>query len=183
MRSKRKLIFGIIIGLVVGFLFLFFVGERQKQLRISEIFNNSNEQSILRIGSPAPDFKLETLNGWVRLSELHGKVVLINFWATWCGPCTLEMPLFQQFYEENLEDLVVLAVNGQDTLEDIRTYTDELGLTFDVLIDKGGKIHGQYLVRGFPTTIIVDRKGIVQFQHIGIINEFQLVKYLEKVGL
>ena len=177
------LILGVILGFIVGLIFVFSIGKLQRNPKISEIFSESNEQNVIKIGSPAPDFELDSLDGTVRLSELQGKVILINFWATWCGPCTLEMPLFQRFLEAYPDDLVILAINVQDTLEDINSYIDELGITFDVLIDKGGKVHGQYLVRGFPTTIILNRDGIVQTQHIGIVTEEQLVRYLTKLGL
>lgn len=133
---------------------------------------------------PAPDFELETLSGdSVRLSELRGKPVLINFWATWCGPCRLEMPMIQARYSANKDKFTVLAVNFDEPVETVRPYVQELGLTFPVLLDPGGAVQQLYRVRGYPTSVLVDADGIVRIRHIGIMSEKQLDNYLSQLGI
>jgi len=124
------------------------------------------------------------LNGEkIYLSDYEGSVVIINFWATWCVPCRLEMPLFQSRFAEDPRELMVLAVNSQDSLEDMKAFIKELNLLFQVLKDSENDVHRRYLVRGFPTTFIVDPDGILRDQHIGIITEKQLDGYLDQIGL
>ena len=137
------------------------------------------------VGAPAPDFTLKDLSGKdVVLSSHRGHVVLINFWATWCTPCRIEMPAIQKRYEA-LKDkgFVVLAVDDDEAINDVSAFTHELGLTFPVLLDPGERINDLYRVRGLPTTFIVDREGTIQQQQIGLMTEDQLDGYLAKVGL
>ena len=132
----------------------------------------------------AADFELDSLGGGtVRLAELRGRPVIINFWATWCGPCRLEMPVFQNYSKRHAEDLVVLGVNFDEPETEVQAFVEELGLTFPILLDPGGKVVELYQVRGFPTTLFVDADGHVRFQHIGPLDEGQLAGYLEKVGV
>jgi peroxiredoxin len=134
--------------------------------------------------SKAPDFQLETLEGsTIQLADLRGRPVLINFWATWCGPCQQEMPLIEQYYQKYQTDLVVLAINNDEPEPDVQTFVTKLDLTFPVLLDPGMKVEDQYRVRAFPTTFFIDKGGTIRYQHIGILNEGQLVQYLAKLGV
>jgi thiol-disulfide isomerase/thioredoxin len=127
---------------------------------------------------------LESLSGEdIHLNDLRGHVVLINFWATWCGPCRVEMPLIEDRYQIYRSDLVVLAVNFDESHEDVQAYVKSQGLNFVVLLDPGAKVQGLYQIRGYPTTFILDETGIVKVQHIGVMTHSQLDGYLEKVGL
>ena len=114
----------------------------------------------------APDFQLADLDGQlVTLSDLRGGPVLLNFWATWCGPCRLEMPFIQDIYEdEGFSDkgLVVLAVNiGEDSSTAKRFMVDKK-LTFTVLLDTDKKIAPEYNIRAIPTTFFIDEDGIIR---------------------
>ena len=122
-------------------------------------------------GFPAPDFELKTLDGEpISLSDMRGKAVLINFWASWCPPCRSEMPAMQQIYEEyGPDEFVILAVNSthQDRLTDAESFVAERGLTFPILLDTQGQVSSTYQVRSLPTSFFVDRDGIIREIVIG----------------
>jgi peroxiredoxin len=137
------------------------------------------------VGAPAPDFTLQDLDGnTVTLTELQGQVVVVNFWATWCGPCRLEMPALQARYEAlKDEGFTVLAVNTGDTAEAATGFGVELGLSFPLLLDPGDAVNTLYRVRGWPTTYFIDRDGMIDGQHVGYLSDGQLDEYLAEVGL
>jgi thiol-disulfide isomerase/thioredoxin len=122
-------------------------------------------------GFLAPDFQLETFgHETYRLSDLRGKPVLINFWASWCPPCRSEMPAIQKVYDEYRDQgFEVLAVNSthQDNLGDAITFAQIRRLTFPILLDRDGSVGRQYEIRSLPTTFFVDSEGIIQDVVIG----------------
>jgi len=124
-----------------------------------------------REGFLAPDFTLELLGGGdVTLSELRGKGVVINLWASWCPPCRAEMPAIQRVYEKTKgRGLEVLAVNTtfQDSERAAADFIQELGLTFPVPLDRSGMVSRQYQLRALPSTFFVDREGIIHKVIIG----------------
>ena len=122
-------------------------------------------------GFLAPDFELVTLEGeMVSLAEMRGKVVLLNFWASWCPPCRKEMPAMQKIFDEyNQEDFVILAVNStnQDRISDAEAFSIEQGLSFPILLDTDGRVANQYQVRSLPTSFFIDPNGIIREIVIG----------------
>jgi len=176
---------GLLIGVGLGLLILAVVGLQGNLF--SGLFNNLSDDlpaTVPEVNSPAPDFQLQTLGGeTVRLSDMSGQPVLINFWATWCGPCQMEMPLIQKYYQKYSPDLVVLAVNNDEPPGDVRAFIDQMKLTFPVLLDPGVQVENQYRIRAFPTSLFIDAKGLIRYQHIGILNEQQLVQYLKQIGV
>ncbi len=119
-----------------------------------------------REGFLAPDFTMDTLDGnQITLSDLRGKVVVINLWTSWCPPCRGEMPAIEKVYQANKEQgLEVLAVNStyQDDEANAAAFVQELGLTFPVLLDRDGSVSNRYQLRALPTTYFVDRLGIIR---------------------
>jgi thiol-disulfide isomerase/thioredoxin len=119
-----------------------------------------------REGFLAPEFTLEALSGQpVTLSELRGKVVIINLWASWCPPCRAEMPALQRVYEEYQDQGVeVLAVNTshQDSEDEAVAFVTEKGLTFPILFDRTGVTSRKYQLRAMPSTYFVDHEGLIQ---------------------
>lgn len=116
------------------------------------------------VGTTAEDFRLADLDGKQQsLSQYRGKVVLVNFWATWCKPCTTEMPAMQAIYDR-LRDkgFVVLAVNELEDEAKVREHIQQHGHTFPVLMDRDNKVANQFGVFGLPVSVFIDEKGVVQ---------------------
>jgi peroxiredoxin len=122
-------------------------------------------------GFEAPDFTIETTQGeLLRLSGLRGRPVMINFWASWCQPCRLEMPAIQRVYTDyHNEDLAVLGVNvtNLDNSDEAMAFVQEMNLSFPILLDRDGQIAYLYQIRAFPTTYFVDAQGIIQDMVVG----------------
>jgi peroxiredoxin len=136
-------------------------------------------------GYTAPDFELKDIEGQpVRLSDYQGQVVVINFWAIWCGYCRTEMPVLQAAYDRYQDSgFVVLAVDIMDRKNSVIEYVREAGLTFPVLLDDRGEVSSQYQVRGLPTSFFVDRNGVIQETHIGPIDEAGMEDILAQLGV
>lgn len=128
------------------------------------------DRPLIVPGLPAPNFTLPMLDGqMVSLSDYQGKVVFLNIWATWCGPCREEMPSMQKLYEElQNEDFEILAVSI-DILgaKVVAPFMKELKLSFPALLDPKGNIQNLYSTTGVPETIIIDKKGIIVQKIIG----------------
>jgi peroxiredoxin len=155
-------------------------------IAISLGFVNSSNKGTPKIalGFSAPEFKLITyLGDEVKLSDLKGSPVLVNFWATWCQPCRLEMPNLQGRFEQYHPDIYVLAVNFDEPADLVQSFAEELNLTFPILLDPGGRIQSLYQIRGYPTTFLIDSDGIIRVIHIGFMTENQLDDYLKQVGV
>jgi peroxiredoxin len=116
------------------------------------------------VGTPAEDFQLVDLNGKAHsLSEYRGKVVLLNFWATWCKPCTTEMPAMQTTYDKLREKgFIVLAVNELEDDAKVEEHIKQYGHTFPVLMDRENKVANQFGVFGLPVSVFIDGSGVVQ---------------------
>ena len=118
---------------------------------------------------PAPDFVLPAREGSdVRLSELKGQVVMINFWATWCGPCRQEMPLLQQL-QSKYEPLgfTLLGVNVENDSAAAQAWLEGMPVTFPILFDRENQVAERFGVEGMPSTVFVDRAGNVRHVHRG----------------
>jgi len=140
--------------------------------------------AVPQVNAPALNFTLQTLDGRaLSLADLKGKTVLLNFWATWCGPCRAEMPLLQQAQDRNPDRLVILALNNGEAPDLVNAFVSELGLRLAVLLDPDNQVTERYRVRGFPTTIFIDPAGVIRYQHIGVLNQGTLAGYLTDLGL
>lgn len=139
----------------------------------------------LDIGNRAPDFEVTTIAGETfSLSDLHGQVVLVNFWGTWCPPCIREMPDLQEVYESNVDNdftILALATRG-DTDETVIAFRDEHELTFPLIVDDGDVVNDQYGVVNRPSTFIIDQNGVIVFRHFGIVIESQITDLLAELG-
>lgn len=120
-------------------------------------------------GFAAPNFSLPSLAGETfTLADLKGKVVLVNFWATWCPPCRAEMPAIDAAYRANKDaGFVVLAVDQMENPDIVNLFRAKYNLSFPLLLDSDGAINRQYLVSALPTSFFVDRKGVIRDMMIG----------------
>lgn len=136
------------------------------------------------VGKEAPQFSLSDTNGrQLDLATFRGRVVIVNFWATWCPPCRQEMPLFQNVYLQNYKQLYVLAVNVEEPSGVVSNFLANRHITFPVLLDSDGDVSALYRVTALPTTYIIDQEGIIRFTHVGLMSESQLKKYLSDLGI
>ena len=122
-----------------------------------------------QVGNRAPAFTLQNLDGDdVTLSNFRGKIVMVNFWATWCGPCKDEMPHIQAVFDSRPDDdLAILTINLQETAEAVQSFVDSEGFTFPVLLDPEGEAAGSYSVSEIPRTFFIDAEGIIQERRLG----------------
>lgn len=147
----------------------------------SQIF--SLDTGFLAIGDQAPNFVLSDLNGnTVQLNDLQGKPVILNFWATWCPPCRVEMPELETAYQKYADQgLVILALDQAETAETVRNYFyEEMGLTFTPLLDENGSVSALYSVYNFPTSFFVNAEGQITMIHRGPMSLDQIDEYMSQ---
>lgn len=120
-------------------------------------------------GRQAPDFTLQDLDGKpVTLSKHRGKkVVILDFWATWCGPCRMVMPQVERYAAKHPEDVALLSINQKEDRERVASFVRNHGMPAHVLLDTEGEVSDVYRVYGLPTLFIIDKQGVLRFKHIG----------------
>lgn len=134
-----------------------------------------------RPGAPAPNFWLRTEDeGRLSLQDLQNRPILLNFWATWCGPCRLEMPEIIQAAAAH-PDLVVLAINVQEELTQIQPFAEDFQMTIPVVRDNQGDLRRLYDVRGMPTSIFIDKAGKIATVWSGVLTKERLEELLTKL--
>jgi peroxiredoxin len=137
------------------------------------------------VGEMAPDFELRRIDGTtVRLSDLRGKVVYVNFWASWCVPCRKELPDIQAIYDEKRGDgLEVLAVNVKDDSDTATAFFSGRNLTLPLLLDRDGSVYDQYKLQGLPDSFFVDRDGRIASLQYGQVTPENIRDRLATAGL
>jgi cytochrome c biogenesis protein CcmG, thiol:disulfide interchange protein DsbE len=135
------------------------------------VWLQSSKYEPLTVGMAAPDFSLPDIEGkTVRLSDYRGKVVFVNFWATWCKPCKEEMPSMEILWDNfKSEDFVMLAISMDrvTTKKDIPPFIESMKLTFPILTDSWGQTDKRYKLMGVPETYIIDQNGVLREKVIG----------------
>ena len=136
---------------------------------------------------PAVDFELENMDEESRrFSNYRGKVVLLNFWATWCPPCVREMPSMERLHQQvDAEDFNVVAVNQMEDADQVFAFTGQLDIdpTFEILFDKKSLVSSAYAVRGLPTTYLIDKKGNIRYRAVGgrVFDHPEVVKIIKSL--
>ena len=191
--KKNRLIFLIGITFIilagVGFFARDWIVVKFYEYKVKQALSSNdrivlNEPEEIEVGAVAPDFQLDTLNGnQFQLSDHRGKVVVLNFWTTWCPPCKKEMPHLQNFYEQNKErPITVVAVNltSQDHgFVEIEEFVHEFGLTFPIPLDYYGEVGSLYASYAIPTSYIINRDGMIVYKHTGPVDEDLLKQWIE----
>ncbi|MCA1022716.1 thiol-disulfide oxidoreductase ResA [Halobacillus litoralis] len=173
-KKKRRLIFRaamltVMVGLVVFAL----------------VANGKDDQVAVAKGEEAPDFQLKKFGTeeTVQLSDLEGQGVMLNFWATYCGPCKDEMPYMEELYEEYKEKGVeILAVNLDSTELVVENFVNEYNLTFPILQDKKGQVMDLYNIGPIPSTLFINPDGEIEEQVIGPLTLEKLEGYLQDIS-
>ena len=171
---KRYIGLGIVFVLI-GLVIWQFVNE--KDVKVSKEEPEVEGRAIV-----ATDFTLPRLNGEdFTLSQTRGKMTIINFWASWCGPCKMEAPHLQEFYEEYSDRVEIVAVNitSKDKPRDAATFAKQYGFTFPVLLDESGEVSTMYGAFVIPTTIFLNEKGIIIHEYAGPMEKEFMVDLLE----
>ena len=139
----------------------------------------------IKEGVAAPDFTGELMDGTsITLSELQGKPVIINFWATWCGPCVKEMPAFERLKDDFGDKIGIIAVNCGDDAETVKDFVEENGYTFPVVLDEEYSISMLYPTNSIPYTVVVDAEGRVTHISTGALDaDTMYERYKEALGV
>ncbi len=151
--------------------------------------NTTGRPPSSEVGRAAPDFQLRTPDGGsLRFSDLRGSPMLVNFWASWCGPCRQEMPDIVRAYSERRADgLVVIAIDLQENSAQVREFADEFGMTFPIVIDRTGQVADAWRiggpVEGIPASYFIDAGGVVRARVFGPLTEETLRENLRKIGV
>lgn len=138
----------------------------------------------VEIGNRAPDFTLQGLDGATYTLKNVGKPVMINFWASWCGPCKIEAPEMTKLYEKYNGQVEIYAVNAtsQDSPANAKEFADEFGFKFPVLLDEKGEVLDKYQIMGFPTSYFVDQNGIIIDKVLGLVPPDKLEAMFAKLA-
>ena len=167
---------------------LFFVAFAGFSLSVKLDLRRPTETTKVKSGDDAPDFSLDSLQG--DPIELHrtakeNKLVLVNFWATWCGPCRLEMPVFEKIYlERKAQGFEILAISVKEESEVVKDYLDKKPVSFPVLLDPEGTVAEQYGIRAIPTTFLVNSESEVEHivEGLDTFLRYQIEARLEKMS-
>jgi peroxiredoxin len=171
------LIGGLLLGIVMALVTSELSGDRSanRSLSLPQL------APIAAIGSEAPNFSTVSPDGTtITLAELSGKPIALNFWATWCAPCRAEIPELESAYQRyNNDELTIIGVNAGESANVVAAYVLDIGITFDVVLDPSGEVVEAYGVIAFPTTIWIDRTGIIRAKHIGPLSSEDIDRYVK----
>ncbi len=169
--------FVVAIWIIVALLIVVVVGF----MVFNSSFQNASSDDTMQVEveEESPDFTLQDVQGNpVTLSGLRGKIVVLNFWATWCTPCVEEMPMLTRYQAQHPE-IVLIGINEEEGADKVQDFLDQNAFNYMMLLDLHTDVAEKYHIMTLPTTIIIDEYGFQRFRHIGIITEKQLDAYLE----
>ena len=168
-------------SLVLVALLLAVLGTYSERWRLDNR-EGRTEAGFVRVGDVAPPFQTRDLAGAAAsLEDYRGRVVVINFWATWCPPCRVEMPELDAYQAELGDRIAILGLDLGEPVTAITPFVRQYGITFPILLDENGAIAATYGVTGLPTSIILDRAGIVRERVVGAMTRDGLARRVERL--
>ncbi|NMC52876.1 MAG: TlpA family protein disulfide reductase [Chloroflexi bacterium] len=177
LRLKQGLLFGGFFLLLVMVPFLGFHDEHEDAII-------SAQADVTQSTFPIQSFELVDLEGErTTIDEYFGQPMVINFFATWCGPCEAEMPMFEEYADQLQGEVTFIGINSGESSKDVSAFVKRIGVTFGVYLDSDNQIVRQFLVRALPTTLFIDRDGALAAKHIGILTPELMDGYLEEIGI
>lgn len=187
---NKKMIGYLITALVIGAMIVVVVKSNLDKPEAIDVNPDAFTADVgLDRGNLPPDFELETMTGEViKLSDYKGKKVMLNFWASWCGPCKAEMPHMQNYYKNNKDDanIEIIAVNltqaERKGLGGVEQFIDAHGLTFPIPLDKDGAIMDQYRVISIPTTYLLNTDGTIAQTFTAPVDEKTLAELIDQLN-
>ena len=134
------------------------------------------------IGEKAPDFKLERIGGgYIKLSALRRNIVLLDFWATWCGPCKMQLGALEEIYREEIPNLVILSINVAEPKSTVNDFLKRNPINWLVLLDTDGAVAEAYGVRAIPTLVLIDGEGVIRNYWVGVQEYSTILDAIEDI--
>lgn len=188
-KMKRTVIITTLFGVLIGVINVgdYRLGNWEGAISWNRsFFPIQSKGAFAKVGEAAPDFELRTLDGnKAKLSDYKGKIVILNFWATWCPPCQAEMPHMQSFYEQNhnkgIEIVAVNLTSSDRGLDKVKEFVNKHHLTFPILLDEEGTVENMYDTIAIPTTYIIDQEGFITEKITGPVNEERLENLVKDI--
>lgn len=185
MRKFWKVIILIFVaGIMAGDLLIDYQAQVQAHPQESQAAELQDRNVGIAVGDLAPEFSGTTIDGQtVALSDLDGKLVVVNVFASWCGPCRAETPHLVEIYDElDRDEVEFVGLNLQETPGAVQTFKEEFSIEYPLLLNEGGEITNIYSPIGLPTTWFIDREGIVRFTFSGPLTKESLQVILDDVA-
>jgi thiol-disulfide isomerase/thioredoxin len=148
----------------------------------SKLIERSRDYTMPNVGEVAPDFQFTLADGsTTKLSDLRGKKVLINFWATWCAPCLAEMPDLEKAHQAYGDSVAIIGVNRIEQLDVIEPFAEELQISFPLVANPQGDISDRYGVLNLPITYFVNSDGTIGFRKLGVMNYDFITEHIDQL--
>lgn len=182
-RLWKPLLLTLVIGLIALDLFFDYRDSMANGDLVDQPVASADQRIGIAVGDLAPDFSGTTLDGeTVRLSEYRGQVVLINDFASWCGPCLAETPHLVDVFNANAGEVVFIGLNMQEAEQAVVNYRDDFEVTYPLVLDPDGRLTEIYKPIGLPTTWFIDPDGVVRYVHAGPMTANMIQRALVEVA-
>jgi peroxiredoxin len=180
----KIIIFIFVAGIMVGDLLIDYRSQVQAHPQENQVAELQNRDVGIAVGDLAPEFSGTTIDGKaVSLSDLDGKLVVVNVFASWCGPCRVETPHLVEIYNEiDKDEVEFVGLNLQETSEAVLSFKEEFSINYPLLLNEGGEITNIYRPIGLPTTWFIDQEGIIRFTFSGPLTKESLQVILGDVA-
>lgn len=172
-------------GILIGILLAFLVNTPKPKINDQDDMGRTPQVGgSVNVNSPAPIFSLPDLTGAdMSLDQWQGKVVILNFWATWCSACLEEMPVLDDLYRQKMTTLMVIGIAVGDSQSAVEAFIKAHPVRYPILLDESGVTGATYQVLGYPTTYFLDREGIIRAKHVGALTHRILEQYFIPLGI